>query len=232
MNTRNRMGRISIRSSIILIPHLFLCAASLLYGQTALQSKDGYMRHQGDEWIIGTSKVEKRVRLADGQLSLTSLRNKASGREYQDSNTPPAEIEFFSNGKDVSASNWHWQLRAEHSFLADQGELQLDIQLKSEGVRVTKHYVIYPGTSVIREWLTLQNSSAIPIHISRVDFLHSRILGSSTQNLQFNYLTGGGNYNGSQLLKSEPMSPASQRVLAKYSGLVNSHRYSYCQSRS
>ncbi len=42
-------------------------------------------------------------------------------------------------------------------------------------MRVTKHYVIYPGTSVIREWLTLENSSAKPFALSHVDFLHTRV---------------------------------------------------------
>ena len=35
--------------------------------QTNLQSKDGYVRREGNEWIIGTSLVEKRIRLADGR---------------------------------------------------------------------------------------------------------------------------------------------------------------------
>ena len=94
-----------------------------------------------------------------------------------------------------------------------QGELQLDIELESKSLQVTKHYMLYPGTSVIREWLTLQNISDKPVQISQLSFLHSRLLGSVAQDLQFNYLTGGGNYNGSQLLKSEPMSADYQRVL-------------------
>jgi len=100
------------------------------------------------------------------------------------------EIRFFANGEDVSASSWQWKLRAQHAVRAEQAELQLDIELESAGMRVTKHYVIYPGTSVIREWLTLENSSDIPIRISQVDFLHSRVLGSIEHDLQFNYLTG------------------------------------------
>ncbi len=51
------------------------------------------------------------------------------------------------------------------------------------------------------------------MRISQVDFLHSRLLGSAADDLQFNYLTGAGNYNGSQLLKSEPMSQDYERVL-------------------
>ena len=37
-----------------------------------------------------------------------------------------------------------------------------------------------------------------------MNFLHFGVLGSiAARDFQFNYLTGGGNYNGSQLLKTE-----------------------------
>jgi hypothetical protein len=189
-----------------------LCAAaSLLSAQSNLQSKDAYVRRQGNEWILATASAERRIRLASGKLVLASFRNKISGREYQDGN-PPDEIRFFADGQDVSASTWRWELRDEHAARSEQGELQLDIELQSATLRVTKHYVVYPGTSVIREWLNLENISDKPVRISQVDFLHSRVLGS-VADLQFNYLTGGGNYNGSQLLKSEVMGPEFQRVL-------------------
>jgi hypothetical protein len=202
-------------------------AASLLCAQMCAQtnlqsrdaSRDGYVRREADEWIFGTSQVERRIRLTGGQLFLVSLRNKVSGDEYQDAKTPPAEIRFFANGQDVSASTWHWARRGDHVAHGSQGELQLDIELESAGLQVTKHYVIYPGTPVIREWLTLQNSSGKPIRISQVDFLHSRVLGSIAQDIEFNYLTGGGNYNGSQLLKTEPTNPAYRRTLDSNGGI-------------
>lgn len=177
------------------------------------------MRREGNDWIMGTSSTERRVRLEGGRFSLISLRNKISGREYQDSVSPPAEFQFLVDGQDVAASNWRWELRAEHAIRGKQGELQVDIELESAGIRVARHYVIYPETSVIREWLTLSNSSAKPIRISKVDFLHTRLLGSFAQDLQFNYVTGGGNYNGSQLLKAESMTPAYHRILDSNGGI-------------
>ena len=58
---------------------------------------------------------------------------------------------------------------------ASQGALQLDIELESTSMRVTKHYVIYPQTSVIREWLTLENISGKPVRLTqRRIFPHPR----------------------------------------------------------
>src|SRR5580704_8248102 len=66
-----------------------LCAQGS--AQINLQSGDGYVRREGNEWILGTSLTEKRIRLSSGQFSMISLRNKVSGREYQDATNPPAE---------------------------------------------------------------------------------------------------------------------------------------------
>jgi hypothetical protein len=219
LTARQRRSRISFRRAILIQISILCAAASLLCAQTNLQSRDGYVRREGNEWILGTSLMERRIRLAGGRLSLVSLRNKVSGREYQDAIATPAEIRFFVNGQDVSASNWHWELRGEHVAKGNQGELRLDIDVAAASMHVRKSYVIYPGTAVTREWMELHNSSDKPMHLSNVEFLHSRVLGSVAQELQFNYLTGGGNYNGSQLLKSEPVSPAYSRMLDSNGGI-------------
>jgi len=197
-----------------------LCAtASLASPQTNVQSKDGYVRRKGDDWVLGSSVAEKRIRLKGGQLVLASLLNKMSGREYQDASSAPAEIRFVINGQDVSAPSWKWSLRGEKAVPGKQGEIQLDIELEHAGISVAKHYVVYPETPVIREWLTIENSTNESIRISHVDFLHTGILSSNARDLQFNYLTGGGNFNGSQLLKSEPMDPAYHRMLDSNGGI-------------
>jgi hypothetical protein len=226
LKARKKPGRVSICGVLVVRLSIFLCAtATLLLAQANLQSADGYVRRNGNEWIIGTSSVESRIRFDGGHLELVSLRNKLTGREYLDAGSPPAEIRFSARDEDVSASNWQWTLGGEHAVQLAHGELQLDIELESARLRATKHYVVYPGTSVIREWLTLENISDKPVRISRLEFLHTRVLGSMEQDLQFNYLTGGGNYNGSQLLKTEAMSGTYTRTLDSNGG-VQSGNYS------
>ena len=133
------------RSTILLV---ILCmAAYLAHPEASLQSKDGYVRREGNEWIMGTSLVEKKIRLTDGRFTMAVLRNKKSGHEYQDSENPSAEIRFLANGQDVSAANWYWKLRGERVTRGQQGEIQLDVELESASINVTKHYVIYPRNS-------------------------------------------------------------------------------------
>jgi hypothetical protein len=212
------MGRQSLGKSVVFAIVLSF-VAPLLAAQSNRQSRDAYVRREADAWVFGTALVERRVSLANGQLSLTSLRNKASNREYQDSKTPPAEIKLLVDGQNVGEPGWQWKLRGDHTALGAQGEIELDIEVESASLIATKHYVIYPGTSIIREWLTLKNSSAKSIQIAQVSFLNTRVLTTMAQDLQFNYLTGGGNYNASQMLKSEPVKADYQRVIDSNAGI-------------
>ena len=127
-----------------------------------------------------------------------------SGHEYQDGHNLSAEIRFSGKWPGRQCVRLALETARRHVTRGNQGELQLDIELESAGLRVTKHYVVYPGTPVIREWMTLENLPTRSVRISHVEFLHSRVLVPLRTDLQFNYLTGGGNYNGSQLLKTEP----------------------------
>jgi len=229
---RPRVTRNSSRRAVVLQLLTLCAAASFLYAQDALhtnnlQSKDAYVRREGDGWIMGTSLVEKRVGFKDGKFVARSLRNKLSGREYLDGTNSSAEIRFSANGHDVSAPNWQWKIGSDHSVLGAQGEMQLDINLESAGVRVIKHYVVYPGTPVIREWMTLENASGSSVRLAHVEFLSSRVQRPAAQNLQFNYMTGGGNYNGSQLLKSESMNTGYQRTLDSNGGIQPGNYSSY-----
>jgi hypothetical protein len=217
--SRLKTSRKSILSEVFLLLSILCTTPSPLHAQTDVESRDGYVRREGDDWAFGTSQVQRRIRLAGGQFFQVSLRNQVSGREYQDRTNPTAEIRFAANGQDVSTSSWHWRLHGDQVNRGNQGELQLNVALESAGIQVTKHYVIYPGTAVIREWVTLQNASGNNVRISKVNFLHATVFSPTTQDLEFNYLTGGGNYNGSQLLKTEPIALAYQRTLDSNGGI-------------
>jgi hypothetical protein len=193
-----------------------VCSAQ---AQITVQSGDAYVRREGNEWILGTSLVEKKISLVGRRFVSTSLCNKKSGHEYQGGNNESSEIQFVVNGEDVSAPGWQWKLREAHAARGGQGEVQLDIELESIIATVTKHFVVYPGTAVIREWMTVENSSTKSIRINHVGFLHLSGLDFFTQGSRFNYLTGGGNYNGSQLLETEATGSGYRKVIDSNAGI-------------
>ena len=61
--------------------------------------------------------------------------------------------------------------------------------------------LLYPGSPVIREWLTITNISTQPVTLSDPGFLESRVMSADVENLDLYYMTGGGAFNGAQLLK-------------------------------
>ena len=103
MKVRKRLTRLSMCCALIIHLAILCATTSLSFAQTRaqtspqstdLRSEDGYVRRKGNEWIMGTSNVERRIRLDGGHLLLVSLRNKFTGREYQDAATPPSEMEM------------------------------------------------------------------------------------------------------------------------------------------
>jgi hypothetical protein len=168
-----------------------------------------YCRREGMTWKLGTSKVEQGIKFEQGRLVLTSLRNKTTNREYRDSGADPSEVRFTADGQDVDSPAWNWRFVREQTSRLTNGELQLDIELTSASLDVTKHWVAYPDTGLIREWISVQNRSQERVRLQNVFFLNTRVLGGAADRLEFDYITGGGNFNGSQLLKTMRLSRTS-----------------------
>jgi hypothetical protein len=179
-------------------------------------SRDGHIRHEQNRWIIGTSFVEKVITLEDGRLSLSSFRNRITGRECIQGSASSDEIRLTVDGQEFTGASGNWQLVGDASQHLSQGELQLDLNLRHGPLKVSKHYVVYPGSPVIREWLTITNNSAKPVSLSDPGFLDCCVLGADANNLDLYYMTGGGAFNGSQLLKRDKMSPAYARTFDSY----------------
>src|SRR5260370_20023766 len=202
----------------ILLLQLLFAGKAEVNAAVNLTSGDGFVRSEANSWLIGTALVEKRVSLEHGRFSLASFRNQSSHHEYRDGGPDPDEIRFSLDGQDNTGAAWAWNLIGDRATRLAQGELQLDIQLRAGAIEATKHYVIYPKTAVIREWVTIQNQSAKPVKLTNLCFLNSRLMGSSADDLQLSYVTGGGNYNGGQMLKTEHFSRSTNPIFDSHDG--------------
>ena len=179
-----------------------------------LAGSGAYIRREGPDWVIGTSKVEQRISLRNGRLVLVSLRNKLSGRDYCAGGQKSSPLRFQESGMETG-----WELAGEHTQHLAQGEMQLDLQLKSGTLEVTKHWVVYPETAIIREWATIENVSASDIPLRNIFFLNTAISLGALPDVELSYMTGGGNYNGSQLLKTEPLKQGYSRAFDSNKGV-------------
>jgi hypothetical protein len=150
---------------IVLIPH---CLAET--------SQDAYITTDGTKWILGSALVEMTIALRDGMLVTAGFKNKANGHDLSPSDaTGP------------------WMLVDARTTSLKQGELQLDLTLRRDSLAATRTYVVYPGSSVIREWTEFKNLGSIPLKVTDPEFLNSSVRLGDPSSLDFDWMTGGNN---------------------------------------
>ncbi len=81
---------------------------------------------------------------------------------------------------------------------------------------MTKTYVVYPGSSIIRQWLTITNAGEEPLRIVEPGFLNLTAQPGAAAALDFHWMTGGENQPGSWMLKTEKLDPAKPRTFDSY----------------
>jgi hypothetical protein len=193
-----------------IVKYRFLLPASVMaFFATAVPA--AIIEHQGNEWILDTGVVRKVVRLEAGRLTLASFRNAASGREYVTAAQPSPEFRLSVDGAVVTGTTGGWILVNDRIQPLGPGQWQLDLKLQRDAIQVEKHYVAYANTPVIREWVTITNVGGKAVKIEEPCFLAANLLAEEAADLDLSYVTGGGSFNGSQLLKTEPMSPGYRR---------------------
>lgn len=188
--------------------------AAFLSAASVVQAQDAYIKTRPNQWTMGTGRVEKIVALENGKLVLKSLTNKSSGHQMA---APGALAQEFSVGTGAANDKTGgWELVGAKNSKMKQGEQQLDITLRRGALRVTKSYVVYPQSSIIREWATFANAGMMPLQIVDPGFLNLAIKPGGSNSLDFHWMTGGENYPGSWLLKTETLNPQKPRLFDSY----------------
>ena len=172
------------------VPVLLVLLASPVL---ALTSGDAYVIRKGDTWILGTSKVERTLALADGKFVTRTWRDKASGRELLPAGTVSDELRAVINEREVSGTSGDWKLVEATERSLAQGEIQLDITIRRRGLEVTKSYIVYPGSSIIREWVSFKNAGTGPLRVSEPRFLGLTTNPGPPESVDFHWMTGGTN---------------------------------------
>ncbi|MHB0998907.1 MAG: alpha-amylase family protein [Armatimonadota bacterium] len=182
-----------------------------------MTSGDAYIRHDDTQWIIGTSAVEKVVTLDNGRFLLKSLKDKTTDQDM----TPATASSEFSVSLEqmenrITGASGGWKLIISNEHKLKQGELQLDITLERDGLQVTKTYVAYPKTSIIREWVMFRNEGKSPIRIIEPGMLDLGVSVGDLQSSDFHWMTGGWSAPGSWDLKTESLSDGKTRRFDSY----------------
>jgi hypothetical protein len=166
-------------------------------------SRDAYARidDQAGTLVIGTGSIEEKIQLAHGDYLLHSLQNSVTHQEYIHEGTSSEEFRATVNGTTTSGATGEWSWVNGSAKIQGQGEIEAIIHLRGKLLEVEKHYVIYPDTSIIRQWVVFKNRSGGPVTLSNPYMLAQRIATSATTPQTLSYMTGGGSFSGSQVLK-------------------------------
>ena len=169
-------------------------------------------------WTLRTATVERVIALEEGTLLLKSFKNRVTGRELVPRGAKSEE--FFLHLGDarqtLTGSTGPWKLVRARQTRLPQGELQLDLTLQREALLVTRSYVVYPGSSIIREWMTVTNAGTKPVKILEPSILNLAVRPGQPDTMDFHWMTGGENQPGSWVLKTEKLKPVKPRQFDSY----------------
>ena len=208
---------------ITTMPALFLkgAAVSTLFlllplGSVAATttSHDAYARidDQAGTLVIGTSSVEEKIQLTHGNYLLRSFHNRLTHREYIREGTTSDEFRVTANGIATSGASGEWAWVSGSAMVQGQGEIEAIVHLRGKLLEVEKHYLIYPDTSIIRQWVVFKNRSDGAVTLSNPYMLDQRLAGNAATTQTLSYMTGGGSFSGSQVLKQVPLSESYART--------------------
>ena len=180
--------RLSAAWGLLWIALVSLSPVTPFAAEIRVTSGDAYVRSEGNRWTFGTASVERTIALEDGRLLLLGFKNKQSGREMVPNGRSLVELSPAMAGAEQDG---RWTLVAAEARTLKQGELQFDLSLASGPLAVVKSYVVYPGSSVVREWYTCRNAGQTPLKIVEPRFLSvAARLGKGLDALDFHWMTG------------------------------------------
>ncbi len=154
---------------------------------------------------IGTASVEEKIQLLHGRYLLKSLVNKVSHREYISDGSLSEEFKVRINGQTITGANGRWSWIGAEAKITPQQEIEVTVHLQNTQLQVDKYYRIYPKTSIIRQWVIFKNRSDGPLTIANPYMLDQRLSAKSATTQTLSYMTGGGSFTGSQVLKQVPL---------------------------
>ena len=180
------------------------------------QAGDAYLKRDGTSWTLGTCRVQKVVVLEDGKFLQRSYKAGPTGIELVPKGGSDEFAFSLGDGGTVTSSSGGWKFVGSKRTDLRQGELQLDITLERDSLQVAKSYVIYPGSSIIREWLTFRNTGPAPVKVVEPTFLSLVAKTGGPLATEFHWMIGGASTTGSWKLITETLQAGKPRKFDSY----------------
>ena len=153
-------------------------------------------------WMLSTATVEKKLQLTGGSYQLVSFKNRTTNHEMiQGTGQLSDEFAITVGSTLYTGSTASWTYDTYTTATLSQGELELVVTMHNSQIKVARHYILYPSTSMIQEWTVFTNISGGALSYTEPSIFRQRILQNEMASNTFYYMTGGGNFDGSHTLK-------------------------------
>lgn len=134
-----------------------------LPGQVLASSGDAYIAYDQAKqiWEIGTDRIRRRMEYSPGAgYRLTSLKHKTTNREWlAPGGGASAELRLVIAGQIVTGASRDFQLRSFSTQTNPDGSVELRVSLANTMLIAHLHYLAFPRTSVIEQWVEIENIS-------------------------------------------------------------------------
>jgi alpha-galactosidase len=131
-------------------------------GRIIAQSGDAYIAYDGNSrtWEIGTEGIRRRMQYnANSGYRVISLKNGLTGREWLAPGIGTShDLRLVIEGEIHTSASRDFQMEAYSTMQNPDKSLELRVSLRHETLLAHLHYVAYPGTNVIEQWVDLENT--------------------------------------------------------------------------
>jgi hypothetical protein len=140
-------------------------------------------------WTLRSAGLERVIRFAGGKLQQTSLVNRHSGTQLQQSGAS-SEFRVRVAGVDHRGSSGGWTLTGQDVTTRADGALVLTLDLRGSVLGVRRTYVLYPETSFMEERTEVTNRTSATIQVTDYAALSMRVLGDDAAEVDLHTMSG------------------------------------------
>ena len=185
--------------------------------KTVAESVDAYVRYDSasSSFELGTSKSKLIVSAGNGGIGTISFVNAVTGNEHIGSGEKSG-FSFKDGNEEKSSASLDLKFKNFNVETLEHGEIKLVIVLEGKNYNVEYTYTVFPGTSLIKSSYKLTNVSKKTVNLKDFSFIDFSGNSGSTGSEKFVYMTGGGNFTGSLLLRENALTEGYEKTMISY----------------
>lgn len=175
-----------------------------------LVSGDAYVRFDpaSSTWICGTSLIEQRLQLKDGQFRLTVLSNKLTGTEFV-GGAGSDEFRFSFGGREFSGTSGGYRLKdfqitrlpVPKTSPGIEPGVSLEVNLENDSFGISLRYDVFASTprtqlGMIRKWYRVTNRTQTVQPLTAISMNRLRFKPENSMRFTlYNWIGGGSDMN-------------------------------------